>query len=168
MRTCVKVFLPAVLLLVAALPVAAQDDERAQYKDFNWFDVMKLDSASAFNALWDQAAKHKSAGYDTKEILSVLLQQYAAAKQLEKTYPYDPSTDAKAPGYTLTYDRTYSDRLALPWAALLKLNVRSAMQYILLEVLYTKGIPKSKGKVPASWTLFSEYFGYYVVMKTAG
>ena len=56
----------------------------------------------------------------------------------------------------------------LPWAALLKLNVRTAMQYILLEVLSTKGVPKSKGKVPTSVSLFGEYFGYYVLMKKAG
>lgn len=126
-----------------------------------------MEPASAFSALWDQAARHKASGYDQKEILSLLLQQYAAAKQLEKTFPYDPAVDAKATAYTLTYDRTYSDRLALPWTNLLKLNVRSAMQYILLEILYTKGVPKSKGKVPTSWSLFSEYFGYYVTMKTA-
>jgi hypothetical protein len=158
----------SLVLLFAASGVFAQEDERAQFKDFNWFDIMKLDAASAFNALWDHAAKYKAASYDQKGILSALLDDYASAKELEKLFPFDTSIDAKAPGYSVTYDRTYGDRLVLPWASLLKLNVRTAMQYILLEILYTKGVPKSKGKVPTNVSLFGEYFRYYAVMKKAG
>ncbi len=158
----------SLLLLFAASSAFAQEDERAPFRDFNWFDIMKLDAASAFNALWDLAAKYKAAGYDQKAILSALLDDYASAKALEKLSPFDPGIDAKAPGYTVTPDRTYSDRLALPWAALLKLNVRTAMQYILLEVLSTEGMPRSRGKIPTSVSLFGEYFGYYAVMKKAG
>jgi len=158
----------AALLLFAAAAAFAQDDERSPFRDFNWFDIMKLDPPSAFNALWDLAAKYKAAGWDQKAILAALLDDYSSAKELEKLVPFDPGIDAKAPGYSVASDRTYSDRLVLPWAALLKLNVRTAMQYILLEVLSTKGVPKSKGKVPTSVSLFGEYFGYYVLMKKAG
>jgi hypothetical protein len=157
----------ALAFLLVAGACFGQEDERAQFKDFNWFEIMKQDSVSAFTALWDHAAKYKSASYDQKAILSALLDNYAAAKDLEKLFPYDASIDANAP-YAVTYDRAYSDRLALPWAALLKLNVRTAMQYILLEILYVKGVPKSKGKVPTNVSLFGEYFGYYVTMKKAG
>ena len=155
-------------LLCAAASAFPQEDERALFKDFNWFEIMKLDPAAAFNALWDHAAKYKTAPYEQKAILSFLLAQYAAGKELEKLFPYDPSVDTNAPGYSVTYDRAYSDRLVLPWTGLLKLNVRTAMQYVLLEILYTKGVPKSKGKVPSTWSLFGEYFGYYVTMKKAG
>ncbi len=158
----------ALLFFLAVVAAFAQDDERQLFKDFNWFDIMKLDSVSAFNAMWDHAAKYKAASYDQKAILDVLLEQYAAGKELEKQFLYDPAVDAKSASYSLTHDRPFSDRLLLPWAALMKLSVRSAMQYILLEVLYTKGLPKSKGKVPTNWTLFAEYFGYYVVMRKAG
>jgi hypothetical protein len=168
MRRCPRIAIVFLLLAFAPAVASAQEDERAQFKDFNWFEIMKLDPAGAFNGLWDHAAKYKTASYDQKAILSALLGDYAAAKELEKLFPFDVSIDAKAPGYSVTYDRTYSDRLALPWGDLLKLNVRTAMQYILLEILYTKGVPKSKGKIPTNVSLFSEYFGYYAVMKKAG
>jgi hypothetical protein len=155
-------------LLCSAAAAYPQEDERAYFKDFNWFDIMGLDPAAAFGTLGDHAAKHKGAAYDQKAILEALLDAYASAKELEKLSPYDPARESGGRQYPLSYDRTYSERLLLPWASLLKLNVRSAMQYILLEVLYTKGLPKPVGKVPTTWTLFQEYFGYYVVMKKAG
>lgn len=154
-----------VLSAVAAFP---QQDEHAYFTNFNWFEIMKLDPAAAFGALWDHAVEFPSATYDAKAILSLLLKNYAAGRELEKTYPYDAGLDALGSQYKVTTTRTWSPRLQLPWDKLLKLNVRSAMQYILLEVLYTKGVPKAQGKIPTWWTLFDEYFGYYVVMKRAG
>ena len=159
----------AIFLLVCAAGVAfAQEDERQLFTDFNWFDIMKMDSVSAFNALWDHAAKYTAANYDQKAILSLLLDQYLAAKDLEKQTPYDAGADAKAGTYILAHDRRYSARLALPWSLLVKLSVRSAMQYILLEVLNTNAVPRSKGRIPTNLSLFQEYFGYYVAMKKAG
>jgi hypothetical protein len=170
MRRPVRTLLAALVLAVAAaaaaVPLFAQDDEHALFQDFNWFDIMKADPATAFNALWDHAAKYSTVTYDRKAILALLLADYGKAKDLEALFPYDSTVDGKV-GYTLTYDRAYSERLALPWTNLMKLTVRSAMQYVLLECLYTKAVPKSKGKVPSTWTLFDEYFGYYAVMKKA-
>jgi hypothetical protein len=167
MHRATAALIACVLLACAgAQRAGAQADERSYFQDFNWFELMKTDPAAAFNAMWDHAAKYPSATYDRKAILDLLLADYGTAKDLEALFPYDASVDAKA-GYMLTYDRTWSDRLALPWSSLLKLTVRSAMQYVLLEVLYTKSLPKAKGKIPETWVLFDEYFGYYAVMKKA-
>jgi hypothetical protein len=154
--------------VLAAAAGATQPEEHAYFADFNWFAIMKLGPAAAFNALWDHAAAFPAPPYDTKAILSLLLKEYGAGRELEKTHPYDPSLDALGAQYKVTTTRAYSARLALPWDKLLALNVRSAMQYILLEVLYTKSVPAAQGKVPSWWTLFDEYFGYYALMKGSG
>jgi hypothetical protein len=169
-RTVRRRLQPVFLLLPLVLGAAAagtQPDEHAYFTGFNWFDIIKLDPAAALTVMWDHAASFP-APYDTKAILSLLLKEYGAGRDLEKAYPYDPSLDALGAQYKVTTSRAYSARLALPWDKLLKLNVRSAMQYILLEVLSTNGVPKAQGKIPAWWTLFDEYFGYYVVLKGTG
>jgi hypothetical protein len=152
-------------LLIAAASAGTKADEHTYFSDFNWFEIMKLDPAAALNALWDHAASFPAPPYDTKAILSLLLKDYGAGRTLEKAHPYDASLDALGAQYKVTTSRTYSARLGLPWDKLLALNVRSAMQYILLEVLYTKGVPVAQGKIPPSWSLFDEYFSYYVVLK---
>ena len=154
--------------MLGAAAGGTRPDEHGYFTDFNWFDIMKLDPAAAFSALWDHAAAFPVPPYDTKAILSLLLKEYGAARALEKSHPYDPSLDALGAQYKVTTSRAYGARLALPWDKLLALNVRSAMQYILLEVLYTKGVPAAQGKIPSWWTLFDEYFGYYAVMKGSG
>ncbi len=162
-----RAFLVLCLLTLFRAAAAAQQDERASFTDFNWFDIMKLDPSAAFGSLWDQAAKFPAPPYDTKEILSLLLKEYGIAKDLEKAHPYDTNLDSLGSQYKVATSRAYSARLLLPWDKLLALNVRSAMQYILLEILYTRGVPKATGKIPSWWTLFDEYFGYYAVLKQA-
>jgi hypothetical protein len=143
-----------------------QTGAEANFADFNWHTLLGLDSSMVMKKLWEHAQTFKEGTYNAKAILDLELDLYAKAKELEKTFPYDGGTESRS-RYKVSYDRKYSEWLDLSWEELLKLNVRSAMQYILLEILYTKSIPKSKNELPIHWTLFQEYFTYYFVLKNA-
>jgi hypothetical protein len=155
-----------VLLMLNTGTAFCQTGEEANFSDFNWHAMLGLDSPTVLNKLWGHAQLFKDQTYDTKAILDIELDIYARGKVLEKTFSYDSGQESRS-RYQVTYDRKYSEWLDLPWAELLKLNVRSAMQYLLLEILYTKSIPKSKTEIPVHWTLYREYFNYYYVLKLA-
>ncbi len=154
------------MLILGARAVFCQTGEEANFTDFNWHTIMGLDSPTVIKKLWAHAQSFNGETYDRKAILEIELDIYARAKELEKAFPYDGGTESRSK-YKVTYDRKYSEWLDLSWEELLKLNVRSAMQYLLLEILYTKSIPKSKNKIPIHWTLFKEYFSYYSLLKNA-
>ncbi len=153
-----------VFLLLNAGAAFCQTGEEANFTDFNWHAMLGLDSPTVLKKLWEHAQLFKDATYDKKAILDIGLDIYARGKELEKTFPYDGGLESRS-RYKVTYDRIYGDWLDLPWAELLKLNVRSAMQYLLLEILYTKNISRLKTVIPVHWALYREYFNYYYVLK---
>lgn len=153
-----------VLLMLNAGAAFSQTGEEGNFSDFNWHAMLGLDSPTVLKKLWEHARLFPGQAYDTKAILDIELDIYSRGKALEKSFPYDSGLESRS-RYPMTYDRKYSEWLDLPWAELLKLNVRSAMQYLLLEILYTKSIQKSKTEIPVHWTLYREYFNYYYVLK---
>jgi len=153
------------LFLLAAGRLPAQTDEKKALESFNWFQVMGLDTVAAFDTLRSTADLYTAKGYDRKEILRLLLDLYAQGRKLEKAHPYAKASDADTRRYKLDDKRKYAAYLPMDWTLLLSFNVRTAMQYVLLEILSTQNLPVPTGKLPTVWTLYDEYFRYYATMK---
>lgn len=161
-----RALLAVLLCILTAAPAIAQQDEKKVLEGFNWYDIMGLEPVAVLDSLQAVAEEYAQPLYDRKETYRLLLDLYSIGKKLEKQFPFAAVPDTDAKGYRIEQGRKYAEFLKLDWARLLKLNVRSSMQYILLEVLYTQGIPAAKGKIPAVWTLFEEYFRYYAAIKS--
>lgn len=156
----------ALLLLVLASGRAfPEQDEKKLLESFNWFQVMGQGTVAAFDALRATADLFTAKNYDRKELLRLLLDLYAEGRRLEKSHPYAKDADSDTRRYRLDDRRKYAAYLPMDWTLLLSFNVRTAMQYILLEILSTQNLPAAAGKVPVIWALYDEYFRYYATMK---
>jgi hypothetical protein len=156
----------ALLLLVLASGRAFPEaGEKKALESFNWFQLMGQGSVAAFDALRATADLYAAGSYDRKELLRLLLDLYAEGRKLEKAHPYDKTADAETRRYKLDDKRKYGGYLPMDWALLLSFNVRTAMQYILLEILSTQNLPAATGRIPVVWALYDEYFHYYATLK---